>query len=47
LQVNTLFPENRPEIVVVESVEALKDGFKKLIDHRILSAPLYDTRTRK
>jgi len=39
---SSLFPEQRTEIVTVEKEDDVKDAYKLLIDHKILSAPVWD-----
>lgn len=45
--VKKLFPENRSTIMSVKSTDKASTAFKTLIDHRILSVPVYDVKKRK
>jgi len=44
---STSLPSPKGEVIIVKSTETPLDGFKKLLEHNILSAPVYDVSTRK
>jgi len=45
--IGKLFPENKKTIITVKSGDTIPTAFKTLIDHNILSAPIYDVKSHK